>query len=74
MTTLGIALAWLRNTDDDDFASNQTRARDRASTPRRASGKDMNWNPAARGEAQTRIPAACDRDASAAPRTIARPS
>lgn len=72
MTTLGLALAYLQNADDD-FASERAWVPDRASVLRRAGREDMIRDPATRGEAQAYVLAASGMGDRAAPRPIAQP-
>ncbi|MCD6673994.1 MAG: hypothetical protein LT106_14220 [Burkholderiaceae bacterium] len=72
MTTLGLALAWLHDTDDD-FASEWAHARDRTSVLRPARGEDMIRDPAMRSEAQAQVPGARRTGDRSAPRTTIPP-
>lgn len=72
MTTLGLALAYLQNADDDSTFE-RAGVGDRAGVLRSAGSEDMIRDPATRGEAQAYALAARGAGDRAAPRPIPQP-
>lgn len=72
MTTLGLALAWLQNGDDDP-GFERTGARDPLPALRRTGSEEMIGDPAARGEAPTHISAVRGAGDRMAPPPIMQP-